>query len=64
MCVDSTPRLSSVSGASRAAPAPSPNSTQVPRSFQSTMRESTSTPMTSTRWNMPRPMNPSATARP
>ena len=33
--------------ASTTAPAPSPNSTQVPRSFQSRIRENTSVPMTS-----------------
>ena len=36
------------SGTSNTAPAPSPNSTQVLRSVQSTMRDSTSTPITST----------------
>ena len=50
------------SGTSRAAPAPSPKSTAVLRSFQLTMRERISTPMISTRLNIPRPMKPSAVA--
>jgi hypothetical protein len=35
------------------APAPSPNSTQVPRSCQSRMREKASDPITNARLNMP-----------
>jgi hypothetical protein len=35
------------------APAPSPNSTQVPRSFQSRMRENVSAPITSAEPAMP-----------
>ena len=38
---------SSCSPLSTIAPAPSPNSTQVPRSFQSRMREKVSAPITS-----------------
>jgi hypothetical protein len=62
MWVDRIPRLSSGSATSTAAPAPSPNSTQVLRSDQSMIRDSTSTPMISTRLNIPRPMKPSAVA--
>ena len=52
-CVDSMPRAPPVVGRSSTAPAPSPNSTQVSRSVQSTMRDSTSTPTTSTFLNCP-----------
>ena len=59
-CVDSMPRLAvRRRPPCSTAPAPSPNSTQVSRSVQSTMRDSTSTPMTSTRLNCPVRMNAS-----
>ena len=47
----SVPAFSSASSTS--APAPSPNSTQVPRSLQSRMREKVSAPMTRTRLARP-----------
>ncbi|CFN71770.1 Uncharacterised protein [Bordetella pertussis] len=45
---------------STTAPAPSPNSTQVPRSFQSRMREKTSAPITSAQRARPARMKLSA----
>ena len=49
---------------STTAPAPSPNSTQVPRSFQSMMRENTSAPTTSAHFAWPERTNWSAVASP
>ena len=49
---------------STTAPAPSPNSTQVPRSFQSRMREKTSAPTTSAFLYWPERMKVSAVASP
>ena len=51
----------SVSALSTTAPAPSPNSTQVPRSDQSSMRVSVSAPTTSAVLAAPERMNLSAT---
>ncbi|KAG1531003.1 hypothetical protein G6F50_016953 [Rhizopus delemar] len=51
----------SSSALSTTAPAPSPNSTQVVRSFQSTMRVNVSVPITSTCLQSPERMNLSAT---
>ena len=52
----------SSAASSTTAPAPSPNSTQVPRSFQSRMRENTSAPTTSAHRCAPERMNLSAMA--
>ena len=51
----------SSSALSTTAPAPSPNSTQVPRSVQSSMRVSVSAPTTSAFFAAPERMNLSAT---
>ena len=50
----------SLDASSTTAPAPSPNSTQVSRSVQSTMRVSVSAPITSTFFDWPLRMNLSA----
>ena len=65
-CVVNTPRSDGLPGCSCAssttAPAPSPNSTQVPRSFQSRIRENVSAPITSARLKAPRRRKLSAVA--
>ena len=64
MCrwVESSPWPSRVSATSTIAPAASPKSTQVLRSFQSVMRVSNSAPITSTDLAAPLLMNESAMA--